>query len=99
MGLITLSKILLTMVFKTSLTMKQQNVWNSVSFAIYVVFGICRWVQSCVIWCFFVNFVQVLPSCNKIIPMTYFHHPLNKQIDLMLMNFDVFFLLYIQNHL
>jgi hypothetical protein len=31
-------------------------------------------------------------SCNKIIPMICFHHPLNKQIDLMLMNFNTYFL-------
>jgi hypothetical protein len=30
--------------------------------------------------------------------MICFHHPLNKQIDLMLMNFDASFHLYSQNH-
>jgi len=44
------------------------------------------------------NFVQVLPSFNKIILVICFHHPLNKQIDLMLMNFDASFHLYSQNH-
>jgi hypothetical protein len=75
--------------------MKQQ----SVLFVIYVVLGICCWVLFSVILCFLLNFVQLLSSFNKMIIVFCFHHPLNKQIDLMLMNFDASLLLYFQNHL
>jgi len=49
--------------------------------------------------CFLVNYVQLLPSFNKIIPLLCFHHPFNKQLDLILMNFNVSLFLYSQNHL
>jgi len=48
-----------------------------------VVFGICCWILFSAIWCFLLDSIQGLPLFNKINLAFCFHHPLNKQIDLM----------------
>jgi hypothetical protein len=48
-----------------------------------VVFGICCWILFSAIWCFLLDSIQGLPLFNIINLVFCFHHPLNKQIDLM----------------
>jgi hypothetical protein len=78
----------MTMVFKP------YWLWNNRMYGVLhnlcCLWNLSKGSNSCYL-VFLVNFFQVLASFNKIILMIWFHHPFNKLIDLMLMNFDFFY--------